>query len=210
MQPFTRKSENDLNFCLTLITKHAFSLMKTPYLLQYDLISGKTIDELVQLITEIQGLKVKDCRISDLIFYNDEPIYSGNGVYIFKSADRFIYVGCCVARNFVERIPAHFDLRVSGWFNSLLDNMRKVDSNERSNETLTQAARLALESYSIVLINFPLSDYTKHVSNIKILETLLRKVLNPYNTLKSKPIDRSIKLADYFNIHLQLKLPDVF
>lgn len=173
--------------------------MKSQYLLQFDHISNKTIDELVQVLTQAQGIKVKDCKISDLIFYDEEPIYSGNGVYIFKSSSRFYYVGSCVARNFVERIPAHFDLRESGWFNSLLDNIRKQNGEARTNLVLTQAAKHAMGNCSLVLINFSSGDHLRNISNIKSLEALLRRILHPYNYLKQRPINQSLKLKDYLD-----------
>jgi hypothetical protein len=178
--------------------------MESRYLLQFDEISNKTIDELVQVLTQAQGLKVKDCKIDDLIFYQGEPIYSGNGVYIFKSVKRFYYVGSCVARNFVERIPAHFDLRESGWFNSLLDNIRKQNGEPRTNLLLTQAAKHAMENCSLVLINFSFGDHVRNISNIKSLEALLRRVLHPYNYLKQRPINRLLKLGDYLNSTVSL------
>jgi len=172
--------------------------MKNNYLIDFDSIKNHTIDELKTLLRQTDGLKVKDCLISDLVFYQGAPIYSGNGVYIFKSVGEFIYVGCCVARNFVERIPAHFDLRESGWFNSLLQRIIDKREQERTNETLTEAGRIAMENYSLILINFSLGDQIQNISNIKALETLLRTILEPYNTYKhKKAIDTSRILMEY-------------
>jgi hypothetical protein len=120
--------------------------MKNEYLINFDAISKYTISQLKTILEKTEGIKVKDCLISDLVFYDGKPIYSGNGVYIFKYNDIFIYVGSCVARNFVERIPAHFDLRQSGWFNSLLQRILDKQNKERSNETLAEAGRLAIDN----------------------------------------------------------------
>ena len=172
--------------------------MKSEYLINFKTIENYSIGQLVTLLTETEGIKITDCLISDLVFYEGDPIYSGNGVYVFKSADIFIYVGCCVARNFVERIPAHFDLRESGWFNSLLQNIINKKGWERTNDSLAEAGKIAMDSYSLILINFPLGNHLQNISDIKALETLLRRVLNPYNSFKKQiTIDSSPILVEY-------------
>lgn len=172
--------------------------MKNEYLINFKTIENCSITQLVTLLTETEGIKIKDCLISDLVFYKGDPIYSGNGVYVFKSADIFIYVGCCVARNFVERIPAHFDLRKSGWFNSLLQNIINKKGWARTNESLAEAGKIAMDSYSLTMINFPLGDHPQNISDIKALETLLRRVLDPYNSFKKQiAIDSSPILIEY-------------
>jgi hypothetical protein len=172
--------------------------MKNEYHINFNAISNHTISQLKTVLEKTEGIKVKDCSISDLVFYDGKPIYSGNGVYIFKYNDIFIYVGSCVARNFVERIPAHFDLRESGWFNSLLQRILDKQKKMRSNEALVEAGKFAMDNYSLIMINFPLGDHIQNISNIKALETLLRAVLEPYNTYKHKrKIDESRILNEY-------------
>jgi hypothetical protein len=172
--------------------------MKSNYLIDFDSISKQSIAQVKELLKLTEGIKIKDCLISDLVFHEGEAIYSGNGVYVFKSDDIFIYVGCCVARNFVERIPAHFDLRKSGWFNSLLQNIINKKGWERTNDSLAEAGKIAMDSYSLILINFPLGDHLQNISDIKALETLLRRVLNPYNSFKKQiTIDSSPILVEY-------------
>jgi len=124
--------------------------------------------------------KTSELKVKDLVFQNDLPIMTGNGVYIFKENGIPLYVGNCVARNFVERIPAHFDIRRNGWFNSLLVTLIRRTFNRKSKEdktsaNLSQSAKLAFENLDLVLINF--SQYDKSAMNR--LEDYLKICLKP-------------------------------
>ena len=150
-----------------------------------------------------KGLPVLDLKIEHLIFYKGKSIYSGNGVYVFKSDSDIIYVGNCTARNFVERIPAHFDLRKGGWFNSLLKAViKKKYKKEPSDKLLTLAAEEAMRDYELILINFTDKEfYPNGVKNKKIvnrLETLLRIVLIPLNTFKHKKVPKDIVMVEEY------------
>ena len=161
--------------------------MKNEYLLNVNDLTDLTITQVVEKLKSTSGIKLKTCTIADLVFFGENPIYSGNGVYVFKENDDFIYVGNCVARNFIERIPAHFDVRAGGWFNSLLVNIikKKYNKQEKTDELLEEAAKHALENYSLILINY--TDSWKE--SISKLETTLRIVLKPYNTFKGKQLN---------------------
>ena len=163
--------------------------MKDNYLLNINNLKDLTIEQVTEKLTITSGIKLKDCNLADLVFFEGKPIYSGNGVYLFKENNEFIYVGNCVARNFIERIPAHFDVRKIGWFNSLLVNIIKKEYNtsEKTDELLVKAAKHAFENYSLILINF--EDYSK--DSINKLETTLRIILKPYNTFKNKKLDNA-------------------
>lgn len=148
------------------------------YLITYN--DNKTIDEFVDEINSIEGLPIKDLKVMDLVYYKGEPIRSGIGVYIFKSKEKCYYVGNCVARCFAERIPAHFDLRKVGWFNSLLKHIIRGELIEKqiTNESLHQAAKFAFENISLVLINFEyIEDYPLQKFKINNLEAKLGKAL---------------------------------
>lgn len=159
--------------------------MKARYLIQYEDIKHieNDIPELIKLINDTPGFPVKDLKIMDLVFNDGKPIYRGVGVYIFKTSQKVYYVGSCVSRNFVERIPAHFDVRHGGWFNTLLKFIMKQDHKLRSDQNLTEAALHAFENLKLVLINFDRADDTQIKHRIKNLESRLgRDCLKPYNT----------------------------
>src|SRR5690606_6695075 len=111
------------------------------------------------------------------------------------------YVGNCVARNFVERIPAHFDVRHSGWFNSLLVTLIRRTYNRKFKEdktdaNLSQSAELAFENLDLVLINF--SQYDKSAMNR--LEDYLKICLKPLNGFKHKKLNQNeITVRDYIH-----------
>jgi len=116
----------------------------------------------------------------DLVYYYGEPIRSGIGVYIFKSKQKCYYVGNCVTRCFAERIPAHFDLRKVGWFNTLLKTIIKHEFADKmiTDESLDQAAKFAFENINLVLINFEselgniLKSYNTRFRKIQLLEII--------------------------------------
>ncbi|MEO6175382.1 MAG: hypothetical protein ABIP27_09560 [Flavobacterium circumlabens] len=152
------------------------------YLITYT--DEKSTDQFVEEINSIEGLPLKDLKVMDLIYCNGQPIRSGIGVYIFKSKDKCYYVGNCLSRCFAERIPAHFDLRKVGWFNTLLKTIIQNEfvNKDINDESLHQAAIFALDKINLVLINF---EYREHYINQKIrinnLERNLGKALKSYN-----------------------------
>ncbi|TAE17195.1 MAG: hypothetical protein EAZ95_06835 [Bacteroidetes bacterium] len=160
--------------------------MENGYLLNVNDLKNLTISQVIVKLKKLSGIRLQNCTLADLVFFEGNPIYSGNGVYIFKENEDIIYVGNCVSRSFVERIPSHFDIRSGGWFNSLLLNIISQEGKEKkTDELLAKAAKKALESYSLILINY--EDYSKE--SIDKLETVLRIVLKPYNTFKSKQLN---------------------
>lgn len=173
------------------------------YLIKYEDIKSMSIPALAEFILEKRGLSVSELTISHLIFYKGEPIYSGNGVYVFKTKEEVIYIGNCVARNFVERIPAHFDLRAGGWFNSLLKAVIKKKYKETVSEaTLQKASREAISTYELILINFSNEEFylngVKNKKAINRLEDLLRIILKPLNTFKHKKIPKAIDMVQTY------------
>lgn len=156
-------------------------------------------DTIFDWFKSTSGIKLSELKIKDLVFQDGKPIMTGNGVYIFKEENNPIYVGNCVARNFVERIPAHFDVRHNGWFNSLLVNLicrtynRKL-KDDKTDENLAQSAKYAFENLDLVLINF--SEYNK--SAINKLEDYLKITLKPLNGFKHKKLEPiHVTLRDY-------------
>ena len=146
---------------------------------------------------ETKGLNLYDLKVEDLVFHNGLPILTGNGVYVFKEDKKAIYVGSCVSRNFVERIPAHFDIRHNGWFNSLLVNLIKQEykrnnKDDKTDENLIRVAKKAFKDLELILVNFP--KYDK--SAIKKLEDFFKIALKPLNGFKHKTFQNA-----YININ---------
>ncbi len=157
------------------------------YLIEVEELDSILIKDLPGFLLEKQGLQLSKMTVSDLVFHRGKAIRCGNGVYLFREEQRPVYVGNCIARNFVERIPAHFDVRKNGWFNSLL--LSRIQEKEgrrvkedKTDENLEAAARYAFNNYNLLLINF--STYDKDAMNR--LELLMRLTLNPINKFKRK------------------------
>ncbi|MEO0554475.1 MAG: GIY-YIG nuclease family protein [Bacteroidota bacterium] len=163
-------------------------------MINYSTIRNKNIWNLNSFLREIEWLKVADITISDLIFYKGDLITTGNGVYIFRHSDEYIYVGSCVARNFVKRIPAHFDLREGDhWLNAMVNRMISVEHNGCNSKE--EAGRLAISEFELLLINF--EEYDREA--ILNLEDLLRIVLLPLNQYRRKRIrdGSTLRVIDY-------------
>lgn len=160
------------------------------YLIEYN--KDISNEELEEKIRSIEGLPLSQMRVKDLVFHNDEPIYTANGVYVFKYGNEICYVGNCVARCFVERIPAHFDIRSTGWFHSLLTALikKKYGKVKKTNDNLQEAAVKAFSDLSLVLINFPIYDKTA----MNNLENILGNRLKPYNSRFRKLINTEIPI----------------
>ncbi len=148
----------------------------TEYLIEYE---SASIDEIIAKVRLTTGIPISELRIKDLVYYKNKPIKTGNGVYIFKNEEKVYYVGSCVARNFVERVPAHFDTRTNGWFNSLLKAIMKYDTPTHSKcESLEEAAEFAFKNINLVLVNF--ENY--HKDKINNLERRVGVELQSINT----------------------------
>ncbi len=182
------------------------------YLLNYNDIKNLKISDIKKKIDTIEGLPLSECKISNLVFYNNKPILTGNGVYIFKNIQGYKYVGKCSSRSFTERIPAHFDIRNTGWFNNFLKRLvniklfnlyrEKIKNWEKetfigknnSTELIIEQASNILDikpntenlNYHLILINFETNNNTKKAVND--LEYILRNQLNPLNKFKADRI----------------------
>lgn len=144
-------------------------------------------DLLCRIILDVNlGIPLSELKVSDLLFYNDEPIRRGVGVYVFKSDDKVFYVGNCFARHFVERIPPHLDSRRSAWMNSLVKTIVTHEPSFKVNgkydktneERSARAAQFAFSNLKLVLINFEKTDKDK----INNLERVMGHALQSYNT----------------------------
>jgi len=169
--------------------------MRHQYLLQYDTIKAYSVEGFIACLSSIRGLPLKELKMSDLIFVEGEPIYPNMGVYIFKEGEDFVYVGKCSSQSFIQRIPSHFDFRDGAWFHSLLKTIKEKALKEKYSkyQKMDKEAKLAIDNYSLILINFDLQSKDQ----IEHIEDLLRCTLNVLNKFKGKryknmdlPIDK--------------------
>ena len=178
-----------------------FKNMSNKYFFEYNEISKLRIKKIIEKLLKTDGIKICELKISDLIFFNGKPIDTGCGVYIFKNDKNIFYIGKNSARCFAERIPAHFDLRKVGWFNSLLKLIAKVEFNvnDYSDIVLQKAARRAIKNFSLILINFKWEEYGG-TNSIETLEDLLRCSTQAANSYKKKRFDNlEMIVKDFVN-----------
>lgn len=191
---------------------------KDNYLINYCGIKDCFINQIKSKLDKINGLPLSECTISKLIFYNDETILTGNGVYIFKEDKKYLYVGKCSSKSFVERIPPHFDIRNTGWFNNFLkkniNNNREIKIKPWYNkkeqlynkcyiDLLSPQAINSLNNYKVILINFKpnfsnkedKSKKQERIGKIGKLEKLLNKIL----IKKDNKIDKTKTVSEYID-----------
>jgi len=89
------------------------------------------------------------------------------GLYFVFEGNDLVYVGKSSSRSFVERLPAHFDPRDDGWFNTL---PRKV---AKANKVALSSGHSSALEYSVVLLCI---DPTEPIQRY---ETILRSYMQP-------------------------------
>lgn len=168
-------------------------MIQDDYLIEYDNFKFKSINNLLDRIKRIKGKRLNELKISDLSYHNSEIIWPGEGIYIFRSNDKIIYVGKVSSMSFTERIPKHFDVRHFAWFNRLLKLIcKKILSVEWNDNNAIISSQYAFKYLDLVLINFTTRE------RINKTESLLRASLNPLNKFKThKTIDAKNILHNY-------------
>ena len=158
----------------------------------YDL----TPDEILNILQNASKKKLAALHLFDLSLFNEQPLTSAGGIYIFFGADNTcLYVGKATSRSFISRIPAHFDPNPDSWFatfpNKVLEKGITGD--------YASALKFGL-SCSLLLLKFSCDLDCKSYAGI--LETYLRDLLKPsLNPLKrSKNLMPQQKLKDYLQI----------
>ncbi len=163
-------------------------MRNSEHVIQYQDIKNLTIDAFIKRIKSCKGIKVSELTLYDLVFFNDQAIHTGCGVYIFKEGSNIYYIGKCSRRSFIERIPAHFDTRTNAWFNTLVKRVVQFKKNETTNEDIQKSTKDAISRFELVLINFRWDDYEGNKS-IELLEDLLRMTTQAQNRFKVKRWD---------------------
>ncbi len=166
------------------------------YLIDYDLIKGKTVAEALKLIHSRDGIPVSNLRIKDLLFLNEKEIYPGTGVYLFRQEKEIKYVGKVSSMSFVERIPKHFDPRSYAWMNRLLElnsGLKKEIENQNYKTGLRISLKEVLSCYNLILIHINCEESDK--TRINDLETILRGIDGPMNQFKAKKTDLKMTIS---------------
>jgi hypothetical protein len=150
------------------------------YLIEFSDIENYTLKEFLDHIDNINGLSLKELKVSDLSYYNKKPIWPGEGVYLFREGKEILYVGKVSSMSFTERIAKHLDLRPFAWFNRLLKIIcQKKFNKEISKENLIETSKYAFDNLNLILINFKKRD------KINSIEKLLRASTNTLNKFKT-------------------------
>ena len=159
-------------------------MIKEEYLYNFEDIENLKVDEFKNLLITNSGIAFSKMTLNNFIFFNDEVIDSGRGVYIIKKGAEIFYVGDCTSRSFIERIPSHFDTKKEAWMNTAVKHYARCkfgwDKHSSNNVALSNSAAEIISDYSLIIINFIKWDAIK----ISSLEKLLLNILNPINQPK--------------------------
>ncbi|MEQ8684634.1 MAG: hypothetical protein RIE86_05040 [Imperialibacter sp.] len=156
-------------------------MTKDDYLIEYSDIETGSIQSLIDRLDQINGKDLNELRVQDLSYHNGEPIWPGQGVYIFRKGKRILYVGKVSSMSFTERISKHFDFRSFAWMNTLLKliSKKELEHETQDHDSLKRASRYAFENLNLILINFETRD------RINRTERLLRSCARPLNKFKN-------------------------
>ncbi len=156
------------------------------YYIIFEQIINFKLNDVEMLIRKADKKKISDIKLIDFIYFNGKPISTGNGIYAFWKGDNTcLYIGRAKARSFIERIPSHFDLRESAWFNTYLMKLVKY----KYANYLGNAAIYSLDT-ALSLINFEEKDNLEAYCNK--FEKLMRFIFKPELNLLSPKLNRSI------------------
>ncbi len=144
-----------------------------PYFLSLDDCSSFTLGQLAEAIARTPKRRIADITLGELCSVSDYP----HGLYlIFDDDDSLCYVGKATSRSFIERIPAHFDVREGAWFNTIPKRVMKFHDISNYTDALQRGISLR-----ILLIGIRDAGTTSR------LERVLRSFLKPrFNTGKTE------------------------
>jgi hypothetical protein len=153
---------------------------KKSHYVPFDLIRKTKLSELgKKLESYIVDIPAMDISIGELC----RPKTIPNGVYLFYDKNKILwYVGKATSRSFVERIPAHFDLRYKAWFNA----MPKKMCSEGATDAIYEKARQKGLSFRLVMVGMDCST-DEGKMNAGALENVLRYYLEPKLNVLKRP-----------------------
>ncbi len=155
-----------------------------------DKIEEKSLGKVISMMKNVSA-PLSTLKIQDLIFNANHFLFPGNGVYIFyDKAGVPLYVGKCSSRSFVERIPAHFDLREEAWFNSFLKEYKNARHSTDTN--YKKSAKQIFKDCSMSLLNIP-NPKSKIINK---MESLLRATAHPELNPTKRKIDSQKELKN--------------
>ena len=137
--------------------------MTANWIISYPSVANHSLEDLAGRIMSCPRHVIGDLTIEKLSRLPDPTV----GLYFVFEEGALVYVGKSSSRSFVERIPAHLDIREDGWFNTLPKRVR--DFKEIPYD---DAHKLTLQ-LEIVLVSVPKDE------PIQKYETILRSYMLP-------------------------------
>lgn len=159
--------------------------MTTPdYFHVFENYQSLDVSKLAEHLNASKKKVIGEVTLAELCSFTERP----NGLYFFYDMhDVLLYVGKAASRSFIERIPAHFDIRPDAWFNTLPKRVMSV----RTIAEYPAAHALAL-TFRLVLLGM------KSQQSAMKLEAALRDYMQPeLNKSKIRKIDGNELLSRY-------------
>lgn len=141
-------------------------------------------DQFCKKLGAIKGIPIASLTLRNLYQLNAKLTGHGHGVYLFYRKNTVRYIGKNSSRTYLERIPAHFDVRIKSWFNSYIraairdENLQRPYDSVASEKrrTFARKAEQIFERDIIKFVVFPAKNEKKSDEiSISALENLLRR-----------------------------------
>ena len=142
------------------------------HILPYETLKDVSISKLSNLITSAKSLPVEKIIFKKLILYNNKDAFS-HGCYAFHNGKDIFYIGKTGSRSYIERIPAHFDIRKSAFFNSLLSNFISAENIQEPRSDYLITAYEKLSAFDLYLVLICYSDNNNNRKFIDYIELSL-------------------------------------
>jgi hypothetical protein len=142
--------------------------------------SKENHDYLIEQIRSQSGKKLNDVHLKDFILEGPKDCNLDHGIYIFKKDSEIRYVGKASSRSFIERVPAHLDVRGNSWMNTML---RYLAGDKKPDHYLEESL-YAIEHFELLFVVFKNDACTNE--NISEIERFLIDNTNCLNKKKRK------------------------
>ena len=142
--------------------------------------SKENQSNLIEQIRSQSGKRLNAVHLKDFILEEPSDCNLHHGIYILKEASEIRYVGKASSRPFIERVPAHLDVRGNSWMNTML---RYLAGDKKPDHFIVESL-YAIENFELLFVVFKNDECTRE--NISAVERFLIDNTNCLNKKKRK------------------------
>jgi len=140
-------------------------MIKIEFFIPFENYLNSNLFEFETVIKNAPKKRIGSVSVEELCAVRDYP----HGLYLlFSQQNTLWYVGKATSRSFIERLPAHFDVREDAWFNTVSKYIKRDDKIHDYNSAIDFGLNL-----EVLLIGI------KYKAVSVRLEKVLRSYLKP-------------------------------